>query len=129
MQHAAHVLIAGADEALTAALELMLEQAGYQTTSAATGPQALAHIRALSPDLVVLETQLPEMSGYEVCQRLRADPELETLPIVMIARDKRDITRRKALALGANLLMTPPIAPTSFLKTVQATIAEGQNEV
>lgn len=124
MHTAAHILIASADEALSAALELILVQNGYQVTCTASGPQALAHIRALNPDLIILETGLSEMSGYEVCQRLRSEPEFEALPIVMIAHDTRDIIRRKSLALGANLLLTTPIIPATFLDAVSTSIAE-----
>ena len=61
----------------------ILEPLGYALESAASGADALAKINSQPPDLVLLDVMMPGMDGYEVCRRVRADPALASLPIVL----------------------------------------------
>src|SRR6185503_9985061 len=72
-------------------LEALLITQGYSLAFASNGPEALAKAAALMPDLILLDVMMPEMDGFEVCQRLRADPLLAEVPVIMItALDGRD---------------------------------------
>jgi class 3 adenylate cyclase len=89
-------------------LEAVLVPLGYEISSAASGAQALDAIRECGPpDLVLLDIVMPEMDGYEVCRRLRADPATQALPIIMITSsgEQEKIT---ALEVGADDFVPKP---------------------
>ena len=65
-------------------LDAILSPLGYSVITASSGGEALAKIAASPPDLVLLDIVMPDIDGYEVCRRLRADPATSFLPVVMI---------------------------------------------
>lgn len=115
MQGDTDILIASADTALATAMELVLTHDAQQVARVSSGPQALSHVKALQPKLVILDTNLPDMSGFEVCQRLRLDPSSEQLPIVMISHDDTQVALRKLRALGASAVASPPLTAQDIL--------------
>src|SRR6266403_497302 len=62
----------------------LLSVKGYSVVTAESGREALVQLEAESPDLVLLDVVMPEMSGYEVCQKIRANPTMAMLPVVMV---------------------------------------------
>jgi CheY-like chemotaxis protein len=62
---------------------MMLQRRGYDIIAAQSGSQALAKAQAENPDLVILDIMMPDVDGYEVCRRLRANPATADLPIIM----------------------------------------------
>ena len=66
-----------------------LEEKGYVCTQAATGPEALDQARSAAPDVILLSPGLPQMDGAEVCRRLKADPTLRHLPVIMLTTRRR----------------------------------------
>ncbi|HWQ14191.1 MAG TPA: response regulator [Roseiflexaceae bacterium] len=89
-------------------LAALLEPEGYQLAFAASGPEALAQARALTPDLVLLDVMMPGMDGFEVCRRLRDDPELALVPVIVVtALDDPGATLR-ALEAGADDFLGKP---------------------
>src|SRR5207249_2235968 len=62
---------------------LMLQRQGYEISAASSGGQAIAKALADSPDLIILDVMMPDMDGYEVCRRLRADANTQSIPIIM----------------------------------------------
>ena len=62
----------------------LLTVKGYEVTTAASGPEALAKIAADVPDLVLLDIMMPGMNGYEVCRKIRENPATEILPVAMV---------------------------------------------
>jgi putative two-component system response regulator len=90
----------------------------YRTRIATTGTQALA-LAATAPDLILLDVELPDMSGYEVCRKLKAVPGMATTPVIFLSshREVDDITR--GLELGAVDYVTKPVLPPILLARVQ----------
>src|SRR5262249_31013929 len=78
------VLIVDDEKDLRQLLDCNLRQAGYRTVHAANGTEALARARGHAPDLILLDLNLPDLPGTEVCRRLKADPATEAIPIVML---------------------------------------------
>lgn len=115
MHGAIDILIAGSNAAQSIAIDLILTHEGHRVTGVSSGTQALAHIKSLQPDLVFLDPELAEMSGLEVCQRLRADEATAELPVVMITPDMRAVFRRKLIALGASAVLSPPLNPQDII--------------
>jgi adenylate cyclase len=102
-------------------LEAILTSHGYSVTSASSGPEALEKVSAELPDLLLLDIQMPEMNGYEVCRRLRADPATEFLPVVMITSSDTEV-RVNALEAGADDFITKPFDQQELLIRVRSLV-------
>ena len=102
-------------------LEAVLTSHGYSVTSASSGPEALEKVSAELPDLLLLDIQMPEMDGYEVCRRLRADPATEFLPVVMITSSDTEV-RVNALEAGADDFVTKPFDQQELLIRVRSLV-------
>ncbi|WP_417259638.1 response regulator transcription factor [Celeribacter sp.] len=113
-----HILLVEDEDNIAIAVALLLEREGYQVTRASIGSQALPNIRAIAPALVILDVTLPEMSGYEICQQLRRDPELGKTPVLIMSARTSPAERRKAMALGADAFLAKPFAVHELLDTV-----------
>ncbi len=96
---------------------LYLEQEGYKTSSATDGKTALQQILRDSPSLVVLDLMLPELDGWEVCRRVRAESDV---PIIMLTARSDDIDRIVGLELGADDYLTKPFNPRELVARVRA---------
>ena len=80
----------------------LLRSAGHRTTCAAGGPEALAHLETSRPDVVVLDVMMPDMDGWAVLRRLRADPRFASLPVLMYSALDDDESRATATEAGAH---------------------------
>jgi CheY-like chemotaxis protein len=85
------ILIVDDEPDFVSAIQMRLEANGYGVSTAEDGQQALQKIQFERPDLVILDIQMPDVDGYEVCQRLKADPKYRDIPIlVLTARAQKD---------------------------------------
>ncbi|NTV63024.1 MAG: response regulator [Oscillochloris sp.] len=89
-------------------LASLLETEGYQLAYANNGPEALALARTLIPDLVLLDVMMPGMDGFEVCRRLRADPLLSLIPVVLVTALDDNSARMQGIEAGADDFVTKP---------------------
>lgn len=102
------VLIVDDEEAGRRSLEDALVRHGYELVMAASGREALEKATERAPDLVLLDLMMPDMDGFEVCRRLRSDPQLAELPVIMItALDDRE-SRVRGLEAGADDFLSKP---------------------
>ena len=102
------VLIVEDEDNIAIALDYLLGREGLDRVRMATGLGAVERIRNDRPDLVLLDVMLPEVSGYEICQEVRADRNLSAVRIVMMTARGSALERRKALALGADGFIAKP---------------------
>jgi class 3 adenylate cyclase/CheY-like chemotaxis protein len=98
----------------------VLKGHGFHVVSAASGPAALGLVAAECPDLVLLDVVMPEMSGYEVCRRLRADATTGLLPVVMVTALDPGEERVKGIEAGADDFLTKPINQAELLARVRS---------
>jgi len=115
---AQRVLIVDDEPNIVTALEFLLEKRGYQVKVAANGEDALAEVAAFRPDLVLLDVMMPKVSGYEVCQRMRADPRWQGIKIVMLSAKGREVEVSKGMSLGADLYVTKPFSSAELVATI-----------
>jgi adenylate cyclase len=101
-------------------LDAILSPRGYTVVSAASGAEALQKVRSDVPDLILLDILMPGMSGYEVAQRLRADPTTRLLPIVMVTALGAQEEKVKAIESGADDFLTKPVNQLELLARVKS---------
>jgi CheY-like chemotaxis protein len=102
-------------------LEAVLTGEGYEVISAGSGADAIEAVAANPPDLVLLDIRMPDMDGYEVCRRLRADPAAQFLPIVMVTSAQGE-ERIAALEAGADDFVPKPFNQPELLARVRSLI-------
>jgi len=93
---------------------------GYAVVTATSGQEALAKIDAELPDLVLLDVVMPEMSGYEVCQKIRDNPATKMLPVVMVTALDPSQERVKGIEAGADDFLAKPINQAELLARVKS---------
>ena len=101
-------------------LEAVLVPRGYEVMTAASGEEALERLQH-GPDLILLDVQMPGLDGYEVCRRVRADPQTAYLPIVMITSSD-DEARVNGLEAGADDFVTKPFDQQELLARVRSLV-------
>lgn len=101
-------------------LTFLLEQRGHQVSVAADGVSGIEMARALVPDLILLDIQLPAMHGYDVAAALRRCPGLQQVPIVAVTSYAMPGDREKALESGCDGYIEKPIDPDTFVNDIQA---------
>lgn len=99
-------------------LERMLSHANYQVRSFASGKLALEAVDAVKPDLILLDVQMPEMDGYEVCTQLKANPRLAGTPVLFLSAADEPMDKVKAFNVGASDYLTKPYHPAEILSRV-----------
>jgi serine phosphatase RsbU (regulator of sigma subunit) len=105
---AATVLIADDDRIALKMLRLLLGNSGYRLELVETGEAALQMARALKPDLLLLDVNLPDMDGFAICRTLRADAELAELPIIMLTALTDRTARLQGIEAGADDFISKP---------------------
>jgi DNA-binding response OmpR family regulator len=112
------ILLVDDEPSITQLSSMYLEQEGYRTKSVGDGLTALEAVDKYNPALMVLDVMLPEMDGFEVCRRLRADD--NPVLILMLTAKDEDIDKIVGLELGADDYMTKPFNPRELVARVKA---------
>ncbi len=115
------VLIIEASRTEALRSRLILEREGYQVSLAANGTEGLSKAIEEKPDLILLDTLMPHMSGYEVCGRLRLDPRTVGIPIVMLAVEEEQADLPESDGADAHFLLKPYAPPLLVDKVKQMT--------
>ncbi len=119
MTHTSTILIVDDEVGGRKTLEGILRPYGYDLAFASTGAEALAQAASRMPDLILLDVMMPGMDGFEVCRRLRADPCLAEIPVIMLtALDDRD-SRLQGIESGADDFLSKPYDRTELRTRVQ----------
>ena len=114
------VLIAEDEAALATLLRYNLEREGYRVLEAHDGEEALLVASEENPDVVLLDWMLPQLSGIEVCRRLRNRQETRNVPIVMLTARGEESDRIRGLDTGADDYITKPFSMTELLARLRA---------
>lgn len=120
----AKVLIVDDEPNIVVSLQFLMKKAGFETSVARDGDEALLEVERFRPDLVLLDVMMPRRDGYDVCQQLRTSG-WSDLKIVMLTAKGREAEVTKGLALGADAYVTKPFSTSDLVATVSRLLGEG----
>ncbi len=107
----------------------ILESMGYESILAFDGPSAVAAARSQIPDLIILDVNMPGMSGFEVCKIIKSDAKLSHIPVLMLTAQSDVESRVEGLGLGADDYIGKPFSPRELAARVEARIrAKSEND-
>jgi len=100
-------------------LRYLLTSAGYEVIEAITGEEGVASAEAQRPDLILMDIQLPGLDGYQATRRIKANPDLRRIPIIVVTSYALSGDDVKALAAGCDAYVTKPFNPRQLLAKIQ----------
>jgi DNA-binding response OmpR family regulator len=115
----AKVLCIDDDRLLLGLVKDAIETHGFEALTATDGPSGLELAKAQHPDIILVDVMMPKMSGFEVCQHLRADPKMRGTPIIIITAMADPELKTKGLEAGANLAIPKPFNPTQIIVLIK----------
>jgi CheY-like chemotaxis protein len=116
------VLVVDDDELVVIAIQELLTPLGFSVTTCPSGPDALQKVAGDHFDLIILDVIMPEMNGFEVCQRIRKIDSYAETPVLMLTAKSGEEDRQRGLEVGANLYLSKPIAPKRLIALIEEAI-------
>ena len=113
------VLVVDDEPNIVMSLRFLMEREGFAVEVASSGKAAVAALDRAPADLVLLDVMIPELDGFEVCQRIRARPAWQDTKIVMLTAKGREVERDKGIALGADAYVTKPFSTRELVAKVK----------
>ncbi len=113
------VLLADQDNNLLISLDYVLQRMGFAVSTARDSSQLFAIAESEAPRLIIADVLLPDLSGFEICQQLRASPTCAKTPIILLSGRARDTDPAKAKALGADAFIVKPFPIEKLSREVE----------
>lgn len=114
----AKILVVDDDKDIQRLLEFTLKRVGHTVITASNGQVGLAETKAQTPDLIVCDIMMPKMTGYDFCKEVRADPQVEHIPIIMFSARFQPVDKQTALDAGATDYLPKSTAPDELVKRI-----------
>jgi len=105
--------------------KFILEKEGYEVIEARDGPEALDKTSTETPDLILMDMQLPILDGYETTRRIKADERLTKIPVIALTAYAMKGDREKTREAGCDGYISKPIIPEEFIKTINSYLKLG----
>ena len=118
------ILIVEDDPSFLRAISYILQKEGFEVTTATNGLQGLTRAQQDNPDLLALDVMLPGLDGYEVCHRLRAEPQTAEMPIIMLSAKGQEVDRATGLKVGADVYLTKPVDRSVLIEQIEALLEQ-----
>ncbi len=118
------ILVVDDDVSFARLVERILKGAGYKVLIATNGLSALKMVRDDKPDLVLLDIMLPGVDGFEICKRLRDNPDTAQVPVLIVSSKSRESDKSAALDVGANDFCGKPVKSEELLGLVNGLLRE-----
>jgi DNA-binding response OmpR family regulator len=113
------VLYIDDDRLLLGLVKDAIETHGFEALTASDGPSGVALAKAQRPDIILVDVMMPRMSGFEVCQELRADPIFKGTPLIIVTAMSDPDLKTKGLEAGANLAIPKPYNPSQIILLIK----------
>jgi len=117
------ILIAEDADDIRELLVFKLKAAGYEVHSVVDGESAVRLAKSIMPDLVVLDWMMPRMNGLDVCIALRSDPELHSMPIMLLTAKGQEIDVERGFSAGVDDYVVKPFSPRELVHRIEALLA------
>ncbi len=115
-----HVLIVEDEAAQREVLAYNLEAEGFRVTRAENGEEGLLSVQEEAPDVIVLDWMMPNLSGIEVCRRLKIKPETQPIPVIMLSARSEEVDKVRGLETGADDYVVKPYSVSELMARVRA---------
>ena len=123
---AKRVLLVEDEDNIAVAVRFLLERAGFEVATAGDGEAGLDAARALPLNLIILDAMLPNLDGFEVLERLKADPKTASTPVLMLTAKGQAEDRERAHAAGADRFISKPFANADLVAAAEALATESE---
>ncbi|KUK03862.1 MAG: Response regulator receiver protein [Thermotoga sp. 50_1627] len=119
------MLVVDDSDVLRKIVSFNLTKEGYVVEEARDGVEGLEKMKSNKPDLVILDVMMPHLNGFEVLKRMRADPELLNIPVIILTAKGGENDAKMALQSGANGFLTKPFSPVKLIEEVRRVTQRG----
>ena len=113
------ILVVDDEPNIIISVQVLMSREGFDVSIARDGDEALDAIRSQRPDLVVLDVMMPKRNGFEVCEAVRADPDLAAVRILMLTAKGREADFDKGMKLGADAYLAKPFSTRELVQKVR----------
>ncbi len=113
------ILVADDSPAQRQMIADLLSENGFSVTTANDGMEALDKVAQSPPDLIILDVIMPQINGYEVCRRLKADPKTSHIPVILCSTKSTQVDHYWGLKQGADAYVVKPFPPNELIGTVK----------
>jgi DNA-binding response OmpR family regulator len=119
------VLVVDDEPNIVMSLRFLMEREGYQVEVAPSGAAALGALGREPADLVLLDVMMPDLDGFEICQRIRTNRAWSATKVIMLTAKGREVEREKGLALGADAYVIKPFSTRDLVGRVKQMLGPG----
>jgi DNA-binding response OmpR family regulator len=113
------ILVADDDRMIRLLVRMLLEKDGFTVLEAENGAEALAMARTENPDLLLVDLQMPDMNGYQVLQKMRADPAHASIPVIVLTSESGTAVETQVLDMGAEDFLVKPFKPEVLIARIR----------
>lgn len=110
----AKILIAEDERDIRDLVAFTLRFAGHEVVAVGNGEEAVEAAQQEKPELILMDVRMPRMTGYEACEKMKADPELQVIPVVFLSAKGQESEIRTGLEAGADEYLLKPFAPAEL---------------
>jgi len=128
MTHKKRILLIEDEEDISALIKLQAELSGYKLHVEVDGINGYRAVEREKPDLVILDIMLPGQNGYDVCRKIKSNPELRNIPVIILTAKQEEIDVVLGLELGADDYVAKPFSPKVLFSRVKAVLRRGKEE-
>src|SRR2546425_1353212 len=125
-QRLGRVLLVEDEQDVAELIRYNLVKEGYDVVVTANGADALRLARERQPDVVLLDIMVPQLNGWEVCRRLKKDPELSAIPVIMVTGRVEEGDKVLGFEVGADDYVTKPFSPRELIARIRAVVRRGR---
>jgi DNA-binding response OmpR family regulator len=118
------ILIVDDEVNIVISMEFLIKQVGYDLEIAKDGEEALEKVASFAPDLILLDVMMPKINGFEVCRRIRHNPDWQDIKIIMLTAKGREVEVTKGMALGADSYIIKPFSTKELMAEVKHILGE-----
>jgi CheY-like chemotaxis protein len=121
-----NILVVDDDASTRTLLELILSSGGHEVTLLNDGREALAYLKTNTPELIVIDVNMPVLDGIEVCSRIKKLPRFKDVPVIVLTSMNDAQTRVRAIDAAASEIVYKPLTGKNFLQTIQGFLKQDQ---